>query len=110
MFSLPVDWPRYAALAAATAAVVPILLFSKMIVRRKLSRWAQGEGMTLVDFRGAAFYEGPGRFARSDNQSVYRVEVRDRSGAIRSAWVTSGTYWGFPLGDEITDVAWDSER
>jgi len=66
--------------------------------------------MTLVGFRGAAAFEGPGKFMRSENQSAFRVELKDRNGAARSAWVTFGSFWGNLTGEPIADVQWDSDR
>ena len=66
--------------------------------------------MILVSFRGAASFEGPRKFARGENQSAFRVELRTRDGAPRFAWVTFGSFWGFVFGEPIADVLWDSDR
>jgi len=101
-------WQSNCLLAAGTIIVVALLLLGRLYWRWRLSRWAREQGLTLVGFRGAAAFEGPARFMRSENQSLFRVEVKDRNGADRSAWVMFGTPWGFTLGEPITEVQWDS--
>jgi hypothetical protein len=99
---------RIALYAAVTAAVVLLVWLSKIYWRRKLTRWAEGEGMKLVSYRGAWFYEGPSAFVRSRNQHLFRVVVQDRNGLHRSCWIMFGTFWGFTLGEPLTKVQWDN--
>jgi hypothetical protein len=82
---------------------------SRIYWRRKLTKWAESQGMKLVSFRGAWFYEGPSKFLRSRNQHAFRVIVEDHLGITHSAWVMFGTFWGFTWGMPLTDVQWDND-
>ena len=73
----------------------------------RLNQWAVDQGLRLVDFRGAKFYEGPSAWVRSDSQHLFRVHVEDKQGRRRSAWVMFGTFWGFSLRLPVTRVIWD---
>ena len=44
----------------------------------RLNQWSADQGLKLVDFRGAKFYEGPSAWVRSDTQHVFRVQVEDK--------------------------------
>jgi len=95
---------------AAVAALIGFVLWlSRIYWRRKLSRWASDQGLKLVTFRGAWFYEGPSKFVRSRNQHVFRAVVEDRDGIQRSCWLLFGTFWGFTFGMPLTKVVWDDE-
>ena len=96
------------ALAAGLLALgIVLVVLSRFYWRWRLERWAAGEGYRLVSFRGAATWEGPQKFLRSENQSLFRVEVEDARGARRGAWVMFGSYWGFVIGEPIDGVTWD---
>jgi hypothetical protein len=73
----------------------------------RLKKWAADQGLKLVDFRGAKFYEGPSAWIRSDSQHLFRVHVEDKQGKRSSAWVMFGTFWGFTLRLPVTRVIWD---
>jgi len=73
----------------------------------RLRRWASAEGVTLVSYRGAHSFEGPGAFARGENETLFRVEVADARGQRRSAWVWFGSRWGFVLGEPLARIDWD---
>jgi len=73
----------------------------------RLNRWAAGQALTVIDFRGAKFYEGPSAWLRSDSQYLFRVHVEDKQGKRRSGWVMFGTFWGFTIGSPVTKVIWD---
>lgn len=94
---------------ALVAGIGLLLWLSHIYWRRKLTHWAESQGMRLIRFRGARFFEGPSKFIRSENQHLFRVIVEDHSGISHSAWVTFGSYWGFPWGIPLTDVEWDDE-
>ena len=104
------DLPSSIPLPTGTAGVAAALVAARFYWRWRLSRWARSQGMTLVSFRGAASFEGPQKFLRSDNQGAFRVELRTRNGAPRFAWGTFGSFWGFVFGEPIADVQWDSDR
>ena len=96
--------------------VIGVLLLGFVLLRlghwywsRRLNKWAADQGLKLIGFRGAKFYEGPSAWRRSDSQHLFRVEVEDRTGERKSAWVMFGTYWGFTWGEPITDVIWDDK-
>ena len=74
---------------------------------RRVGRWAQEHGLTLLEFRGARFFEGPRALRRSDNQFAFHVVVEDASGRERTGWLTFGSYWSFwPTGRP--EIRWES--
>jgi hypothetical protein len=76
----------------------------------RLNRWAAEQGFTLIKFRGAKFYEGPSAWLRSDSQSLFRVQVENKRWEKVNGWVMFGTYWGFTLGEPVTQVVWDDRE
>jgi hypothetical protein len=99
------------ALIYATIAVgfMLVLLLSRMYWNKRLRQWAESEGLQLIRFRGARFYEGPSAWVRSRNQHLFLVTVRDKNGLERSCWIMFGTYWGFTWGEPITHVEWTDD-
>jgi len=96
--------------------VIGVLLLGFVLLRlgrwywsRRLNKWAADQGLKLIGFRGAQFYEGPSAWRRSDSQHLFRVQVEDRTGERKTAWVLFGTYWGFTWGVPITGVIWDDK-
>jgi hypothetical protein len=90
-------------LGAAIAVSVGI---GRFYWKRRIGRWAGENGLRLLEFKGARFYEGPGAFRRSDNQFAFRVVVEDAAGHVRRGWLTFGSYWSFwPTG--LAEVHWD---
>ncbi|MFN7571483.1 MAG: hypothetical protein ACK5TK_08525 [Betaproteobacteria bacterium] len=76
--------------------------------RKRVARWADGEGVQLMHFRAAKRHEGPARSAPTQNQSVFRVRVRDREGAVKEGWLTFGRPPNLGSApDELIDVRWD---
>jgi hypothetical protein len=93
-------------LVTVTVLAVGILLATgKVWSRWQLKRWCNSQGLELVTWQGAAFYEGPGAWVRSENQDAYRIEVRDRQGRTRTGWVVFGRYWA-PWSNKVR-VEWD---
>ena len=92
--------------AGLGAAVLLALGIGRTYWKRRIGRWAHENGLTLLDFKGGRFYEGPRAFRRSDNQFAFRVVVEDASGHERTGWLTFGSYLSFwPTGPP--DVRWD---
>ncbi len=71
----------------------------------RIRRWCEREGYTLADWRGAWFYEGPGKWLRSENQQAVHVEVVDRQGLTRSGYLVFGSRW-HPFSAKI-EVTWE---
>jgi len=86
-----------------------VFLLSRIYWRRRLSRWAASQGLQLVRFRGARFFEGPSAWTRSRSQHLFKVVTRDRDGLERSCWIMFGTFWGFTWGEPITKVEWTDD-
>ena len=47
---------------------------------KRLSQWAEENNLILLHFRGAMFFEGPGKWMRTSHQQTFRVQVRDQDG------------------------------
>ncbi|MBP8297871.1 MAG: hypothetical protein KAX84_17300 [Burkholderiales bacterium] len=74
----------------------------------RLRGWAHDRQLHLLSFRAASFHEGPERFTRSDDQTVFHVRVCDRAGRQRTGWLLFGDRWNpFVPADELDDVFWD---
>lgn len=89
--------------------VLLTLLFARKYWRWKIRKWAEEQGLKLVSFRWARFYEGPSAWVRSKNQHLFKVVIRDRDGQNRSCWIMFGTFWGFTWGEPITHVEWTDD-
>ena len=93
-------------------SVCAVVLFVAVVTgrvwsARRIRRWCERQGYELLDWRGAWFYEGPGRWLRSENQDAYHIEVRDRQGLTRSGYLVFGSRWfPFPLSRKV-NVRWD---
>jgi hypothetical protein len=54
---------------------------------RRLRRWADGLGLTVLSKRRARIARGPFTWTSTRTDFVYRVTVRDRGGDVREGWV-----------------------
>jgi hypothetical protein len=86
-------------------AVAAAIISGQWLSRRRLRRWCEQQGYDLLDWRGAWFYEGPGKWLRSENQHAYYIEVRDRQGFTRAGYLVFGSYW-HPFSRKA-EVKWD---
>jgi len=96
----------------AFVAIIPatwlLLRWGKVYWDKRLREWAAGEGLTLVSYKGNAFFEGPGRFTRTENQTSFRVKVRGADGRYRTGHVAFGKNFNpFSRPDELVSVQWD---
>lgn len=98
---------------AATLILVVFVAFHRIYdssCRSLLHRWAEKEGLTLVDVRRRRpFAMSPFRWRTSQNQTVYRVVARDGKQRERTAWVRCGNRYLGILVDEV-EVTWDDEN
>ena len=46
---------------------------------------------------------------RSRNQHLFKLVTRDQNGLERSCWIMFGTFWGFTLGEPVTEVQWTDD-
>jgi hypothetical protein len=96
------------AFAALPVIAYLVIAWGKRYWHKRLSAWAKGEGLRLLEFRGAKFFEGPNGVLRTQYQSAFRVRVCDRSGRVKHAWVVMGNNWNpFSAPDELINVVWD---
>jgi hypothetical protein len=104
------DWIQYLPGLIVLIGVIIMVPLSKRAasnLQNRLNEWAKSEGVTIISQRGARFYEGPGAWVRTENQNVYRLEVRDRKGQVRLAWVTFGKdILSSEINPEISNVTW----
>jgi hypothetical protein len=92
--------------AGLGAAVLLMLGIGRTYWKRRIGRWADEHGLTLLEFKGARFYEGPRASWRSDSQFAFRVVVEDASGHVRTGWLAFGSYFSF-WPTSSPDVHWD---
>ena len=104
------DWQLFVpGVVVLIAAIVLRPFFSRALKRTqdRLDGWAKSEGVTIVSRRHARFYEGSGAWLRSEDHTLYRLEVRDRQGRVRLAWVTIGDEKQmFESNPDISNVTW----
>jgi hypothetical protein len=85
-----------------------MLSWGKTYWKKRMTLWAASRGFVLIDFRGAAFFEGPGAFTRTGNQTTFRVKVRDRRGKVLQGWLVFGKNLNpFSAPDELVQEKWD---
>ena len=85
-----------------------ILSWGKTYWQKRIGDWAGSRGYLLLEYRAATFFEGPGKWTRTENQTAFRVKVREKSGNTREGWIVFGKKWN-PLSrpDELTEEKWD---
>jgi hypothetical protein len=94
--------------AGLGATVLFMLGIGRAYWNRRVAKWADDHALTLLDFRGAGFFEGPRAFRRSDNQFAFRVVVEDvRSGTNRLVELRElpGFLADGPPGDSLGDLS-----
>lgn len=96
--------------AAVTLLLLLLVWLGSFYWRGKIEKWARNEGLKLVSYHRAWFFEGPPKFVRSRNQSAFRVMVEDRNGVRRTAWLLFGTSGGFYWGAPLTKVEWTADN
>ena len=105
---LPAHWTAYSVIALCAGAMIFMLLTSSVVWRLKLEAWALDEGVTLLSFRNAAFWEGPGAHRRRvAGEHTFRVEAISPNGVKRKGWATFVTRYGMSLSATIDEVHWD---
>ncbi len=72
-----------------------------------LKRWTRENNYDIVDKKLNWFNRGPFFWTSSTAQTVYYVEIYDRSrGQKRKGWVRCGSFWG-GLFSAKAEVRWD---
>lgn len=100
--------PAAAFVVGIAAAIAVATRVGRAYWRRRVRAWADEQGLKLLEFTGARFFEGPRAFRRSDNQFAFWVVVEDRAGEVRRGWLTFGRYWSFwPTGRP--EIGWEGE-
>jgi hypothetical protein len=87
--------------------VAALLRLSRLYWGNRLRKWTAMRGLSLIDFRGAPFWEGPREWVRSQYQFLFRVEVEDKEGQRRRGWVTFGSLWRPRFACPSPEVEWD---
>lgn len=89
------------------AAILLATVFGRWYWNRRVARWAEEQGLKLLEFRGARFTEGPRAFLRTDSQFAFRVVVEDASGVTRGGWLSFGSCFSiWPTGS--AEILWDA--
>ena len=55
-------------------------MVGERLARRKIERWARGNGFELFEFKGAPAWRGPRAWTRTENQEDYHIVVQDAAG------------------------------
>jgi hypothetical protein len=85
-----------------------MLAWGRVYWKKRITLWAKKRGYFLIEYRGAASFEGPGGILRTENQTTFRVKVRNSEGKIQRGWLVFGKNWN-PLSppDELVEEIWD---
>lgn len=100
-------WKRLLTVVGMAFAILLMIAWGKFYWKRRLNRWANERGYLLIEYQGAAFYEGPGALFRSENQSAFRVKVRKSDGQISYGWLVFGRFWNPFCPGELLEEKWD---
>ena len=73
-------------------AILLATFFGRWYWNRRVVRWAEEQGLTLLEFRGARSYEGPRASVRTESRFAFRVVVEDASGVARTGWLSYGGF------------------
>ncbi len=93
--------------AAAVLAFV-ILWFYWYVERanRLLAEWAAKNHFIILNKQHRFLRRGPYLLRASDDQAVFRVEVQDPRGIVRTAWIRIGSFWTGLFNKKVS-VRWD---
>ncbi len=70
-----------------------------------IENWAIRNGFRVLG-KQFSFWKGPYFFRSSKNQTVYRIQICDAQGRVRTGWVRCGS-WAWGLMSDSIDVRWD---
>jgi hypothetical protein len=89
------------------AAILLATVFGRWYWNRRVARWAEEQGLKLLELRGARLYEGPRALLRTDSRFAFRVVLEDASGVVRTGRLSFGGYLSiWPAGS--AEILWDS--
>ncbi len=74
-----------------------------------LDRWAEREGLRLLEVQRAWFWRGPFWLRSNQGHQVFRIRAEDDQGRTRRGYVRVGGWFAGILSDQVT-VQWDDER
>lgn len=90
------------------AAAYLTLAWGKVYWKKRIDAWAKRRGVVVLSYRGAASFEGPGGLLRSENQTTFRVRIREPGGGLRQGWLVFGRNWNpASAPDELVREVWD---
>jgi hypothetical protein len=102
--------PIFFQVVLCAVAICLGLVWWKNYWGRRLKQWAEENNLILLHFRGAMFFEGPGKWIRTSHQETFRVQVRDQDGKEKKGWVTYGSNWNVLSSPfKFIGETWDSE-
>ena len=95
------------AIVIIVAATVLSILWTRRRSQTILQRWAERNGLQLLESELRWFRRGP-FFLSGRGQVVYYVSAMDGQGMIHRGWVRCGGFWLGLLRDEA-EVRWDPQ-
>ena len=91
---------------AILGAIVLLGVFMYFHITRSkqlVAKWADENGYGLLAAQYSWFLRGP-YFWSSRGQVIYRVQVRDEMGLVRSGWVRCGSWFAGVFSDKVEGV------
>ena len=80
--------------------MIVAIIWGRFVYGRRIRRWAKSKHLTLVDWRPAWFYEGPGAPFRSRYRQAFYIEVEDGEGLPATGWLVFSS-WMFGHDAEV---------
>ena len=97
------EWNSLGPVLAIAVVLAALALYLVALNRRSnalLRKWDDDQGYELLSAEFRMFRKGPFWWS-SRSQTVYRVEIRDGDGHLRSGWVRCGSWWFGVFGDQV---------
>jgi len=94
-------------LALLIVGAIALLLWAEARRARSiLGKWAEGEGVQIIDFKRAFLIGAFPFWKTSRSQVIFSVRVRDRERREKRGWVRCGNFWGGVFFSNQAEVIW----
>ncbi len=96
------DYTPFLLIIPFLAAMYGMWAWSKARSSAMLHAWAEENGYTVVAQKYCHFWRGPFWFTTSNNQVVYRITLRDKTGFDWTGWARCGSWWWGLMSNKVT--------
>jgi len=92
------EWTSLAIAFGIALAVGGLEVGMTVGAERRLRRWAEANGLTILKVRRAMFCRGPFTWTAARTDFVYRLTVLGPKGEVLEGWARSRGWWCIPCG------------